>query len=71
MYEQSINDYMNVLMGTSGQAAQTKANSPSTLDNILSGLQLGGSAAGGLATAMGGGGGGMDAILSTIGSLAI
>ena len=44
MYEQSINDYMNVLMGTSQQAAQTKANSPSMMDNILSGLQLGGAA---------------------------
>ncbi len=44
VYESAIQNYLGVLMGTSGQAAQTKANSPSTLDSILSGLQLGGAA---------------------------
>jgi hypothetical protein len=45
MYEQSVNDYINTLMGVAGGNASRIANSPSTLDNILSGLQLGGSAA--------------------------
>jgi len=47
MYEQAIQNYLSVLMPTSAQAAQTKANSPSTADSILSALNLGGSAAGG------------------------
>lgn len=46
MYEQSINDYLSVLMGTSSAQATTKANSPSTLDSVLGGLNLGGTAAG-------------------------
>jgi len=44
MYEQSVNDYISTLLSTSGQGAQRIANSPSTLDQIMSGLQLGGSA---------------------------
>lgn len=48
MYEQAIQNYLGVLMGTAGAQAQTKANSPSTLDNVLSGLQLGGAAGGAL-----------------------
>lgn len=43
-YNDAIQNYIGVLMGTSGQAAQTKANSPSTSDSILSALQLGGAA---------------------------
>jgi hypothetical protein len=42
MYEQAIQNYLGVLMGTAGAQAQTKANSPSTLDQIGAGLQLAG-----------------------------
>jgi hypothetical protein len=48
MYEQSVNDYISTLLSTSQTGAQRIANTPSTLDNILSGLQLGGSAAQGI-----------------------
>src|SRR6266705_5912541 len=34
MYENSLNDYMNVLMGTSQQAAKEKQSSPSIWDSI-------------------------------------
>jgi len=44
MYESAISNYINTLTGVGSQVAQTKANSPSTSDSILSGLQLGGSA---------------------------
>jgi hypothetical protein len=44
MYQNAIQNYLSVLMPTSAQQAQTKANSPSTADSILSGLQLGGAA---------------------------
>lgn len=47
MYESAINDYINVLMGTSGKIADTKASSPSMFDSILSGIGLGGQVAGG------------------------
>ena len=47
MYEQAIQNYLSVLMPTSAQAAQTKANSPSTMDTLMSALNLGGSAASG------------------------
>jgi hypothetical protein len=48
MYEDSIQRYMDVLMGTSGQAAQTKANSPSFWDNLSSGFGLAGSVGSGI-----------------------
>jgi hypothetical protein len=47
MYENAIQNYLSVLMPTSAMAAQTKANSPSTMDTLMSALNLGGSAAGG------------------------
>jgi hypothetical protein len=46
-YNNAIQNYLGVLMGTSGQAAQTKANSPSVFDTLGSALNLG-SAAGGV-----------------------
>lgn len=50
MYETAINDYMNVLMGTSTKNADRIASSPSTMDSILSGIGLGGQAAGRLSS---------------------
>jgi hypothetical protein len=50
MYEQSINDYISVLMGTSGQTAQRIANSPSTLDTVGSALGLAGAGGQGLSS---------------------
>lgn len=47
MYEQSLNDFMNVMMGTSSKVADNKASSPGGLDSILGGIGLGGQAAGG------------------------
>src|ERR1700675_1864991 len=65
MYEQSINDYMSVLMGTAGQAAQNKANSPGIMDTIGSAIGLGSQGAGGLlAAGVGGGAGTLSSILS-------
>jgi hypothetical protein len=47
MYEDAVNNFMNVLMGTGGQTAGRIANSPSTLDQIGSiGNLIGGGAAG-------------------------
>lgn len=69
MYEQSVNDYMNVLMGTSGQAAQTKANSPSMWDTISSALPLIGSGASALNETGASGTGGLSQLLSLIGSV--
>jgi hypothetical protein len=65
MYEQSINDYMSVLMGTAGQQAQNKANSPGLMDSILGGLGLASSGSSGLlAAGVGGGAGTLSSILS-------
>ena len=50
MYEQSINDYMNTLLGVGSKVAQTKANSPSLLDTISGALGVGSSAAGGVSS---------------------
>jgi hypothetical protein len=50
MYEDSVNRYMDVLTGTGGQVAQTRANSPSVFDSILSGIGLGGAAGQGLSS---------------------
>ena len=68
MYEQSINDYMSVLLGTAGANAGRIANTPSTLDNVLSGLNLGGSVAGAASAA--GVGGTAGSILDVIAGLA-
>jgi hypothetical protein len=53
-YNNAIQNYLGVLMGTSGQAAQTKANSPSLSDTLMSALNLGGSVAGGASAAISG-----------------
>jgi hypothetical protein len=42
MYETSINDYLSILEPAAGAAATKAASSPSTFDQILAGLQLGG-----------------------------
>jgi hypothetical protein len=67
MYEQAINNYMSVLMGTAGANAGRIANTPSTLDNVLSGLNLGGSVAGAASAA--GVGGTAGSILDVIAGL--
>jgi hypothetical protein len=71
MYEQSIQNYLSVLLPTSQQSASNKNNSPSELDNILSGIGLGGSAAQGISQAISAFNPTADtSILDTIGSLA-
>lgn len=40
MYEQSLTNFMNVLMGTSDKTSDRIANSPSTADDILGGLGI-------------------------------
>jgi hypothetical protein len=52
MYQNAIQNYLSVLMPTSAQAAQTKANSPSTSDSILGGLNLAGSVGQGASSIM-------------------
>lgn len=64
MYEQAINDYLNVLMGTSNKGADRIAASPTGLDSVLSGLGIGGATAGALGSATG------SSTLSTIGQIA-
>lgn len=54
LYEQSINNYMDVLLSTGKDNAGRIASSPSTLDSILGGIGLGGSAAGGLSSIISG-----------------
>lgn len=41
MYEQSIQNYIDVLMGTSSKGADAKAQSPGLLDSIMSGIGMG------------------------------
>jgi hypothetical protein len=67
MYEQSLNDYMNVMMGANSADASRISNSPSTWDEIMSGLTLGASGASAASAAGVGGTGG--SILDVLGSL--
>lgn len=46
MYEDALNRFMDVMMGTAGAGAKRIASSPSVFDSILQGLKLGGTAAG-------------------------
>ena len=48
MYQQAVQNYMDVLTGTGSQVAQTRASSPTGLDSILQMIGLGGSAGQGL-----------------------
>jgi hypothetical protein len=50
MQEQAIQNYLNILTGTSKDVAATKASSPSVFDSILGGIGLGGQAAGGISS---------------------
>lgn len=70
MYEQSVNNYMNTLLGVGSQNAQTKANSPGLLDQIMGGLDLGGAAAGGITAGLGAAGGSSGALASILAGLA-
>jgi hypothetical protein len=67
MYEQSLNDYMNVMMGAGSADASRISNSPSTWDEIMSGLTLGAAGASGASAA--GVGGTAGSILDVLGSL--
>jgi hypothetical protein len=67
MYEQSLNDYMNEMMGAGSADASRISNSPSTWDEIMSGLTLGASGASAASAAGVGGVGG--SILDVLGSL--
>jgi hypothetical protein len=72
MYEQAIQNYLSVLMPTAGANAQTKANSPSTLDSVLSDLSLGTTAAQGASAITSAiSPNANTSILDTIGSLSI
>jgi hypothetical protein len=65
MYEDSLNKFMDVMMGTAGQNAGRIANSPSVWDSIMSGMGLASSGAKGLeAAGVGGGSGTLSSILS-------
>lgn len=46
MYENALNNFMNVMMGTADKTANRIAASPTGLDSILQGIGLGGQAAG-------------------------
>lgn len=61
MYEHALDNFMNVMMGTSGQTAGRIANSPSTWDSIMGGLGLAKTAAGGITAGLGAAGGGAGA----------
>jgi hypothetical protein len=67
MYETSVNDYINTLMGVANRNSTRVANSPSTMDTLLQSLKLGGAAAGGASAA--GVGGTAGSILDIIASL--
>ena len=65
MYEDSLNKFMDVMMGTAGQNAGRIANSPSVWDSIMGGMGLASSGAKGLeAAGVGGGTGTLSSILS-------
>jgi hypothetical protein len=66
MYEQSLQNFMDVMMGTGGAVAQNKASNPSIWDRVLSAIGLGGQVASAGATATAGSGGTANSILSTI-----
>jgi len=61
MYEKALDNFMNVMMGTSGQGAERIANSPSTWDSIMGGMGLASTAAKGITAGMAGAGGGTGA----------
>lgn len=72
MYEQAVNDYLNTLLGISGQEATLRAGQPSTMDSILGAIGLGGSLAGGASaglSAASSGAGGIGSILAGLAAI--
>jgi hypothetical protein len=72
MYEDAIQNYMNVLMGTAGEGAKMKAGSPSFMDTLSSGLGLASAGASGATAglaAAGGGAGGMASMLAGLAAI--
>lgn len=69
MYEKSITDYMNVLMGTAGQAATTKANSPGFFDTLGAALPLVGAGASVFNETAAAGSGELSSILSGLSAI--
>lgn len=67
MYEQSVNDFINTLMGVAGGNMQRKANSPGMMDTLGGILNLVGAGAGAASSA--GIGGTAGSILDVISSL--
>jgi hypothetical protein len=67
MYEDAVNNYMSVLTGMSGTRASAMAGSPSTMDKLMSALQIGGAGAGAASAA--GVGGTAGSILDVIASM--
>lgn len=70
MYEQSVDDFINVLMGASSASANRKANQATTWDAISSAIGLGSSAASGAEAGLSAAGSGSGGIASTLAGLA-
>jgi hypothetical protein len=71
LYESSVQDWLSTLLDVAGGNKQRISSSPSTLDSILSGLNLGGTAAGGVSSLVSAINPGADtSILDTLSSLA-
>jgi len=62
MYEQAVQNYMNILGGTETAVANTKAHQPSVWDEITGGLDLAGSLGGAAAAGAGASGAGAGAL---------
>jgi hypothetical protein len=71
MYEDSLNRFMDVMLGAGGAVAQERASSPSFFDKLLGGLKIGGAAAGAASAAgVGGTAGTVLDILAAAGAAA-
>jgi hypothetical protein len=70
MYQDALNRFMDVMMGTSKEVAPVMQDQPTTFDQILSGLGLGGKVSGALSGLPGISGTGFGSILGDIGTVA-
>jgi hypothetical protein len=69
MYEQSIQNYMNVLMGTADTGAKLKAASPGIMDTLSPLMSMIGGGASGAASSGAAGSGSLQTIMSIIGPM--
>jgi hypothetical protein len=67
MYEQSLNNFMNVMMGIGDTTAKAHMNSPSPLDAILGGAGLATAAGDAVSSIIGTGGSGIGALAALVG----